>query len=73
MTRLSPYNLKALTALTNAFKEDLATHLTNHDQFIQMMMDLTLTYVDDHIGMTDEEATHELAMMLFDSLTLTAQ
>ena len=73
MTSLSPYNLKALTALKNAFKEDLAEFIMKDDKYIQVMMDLTLSYVDNEIGMTDEEATHELAMMLFDSLTLTAQ
>ena len=43
------------------------------DAYVQTMMDLTLAYVDNQIGMTDEEATHELAMMLFDSLTLKAE
>ena len=73
MSSLSPYNLKALTALKNAFKEDLASFIQKDEKYIETMMDLTLSYVDNEIGMTDEEATHELAMMLLDTLTLTAQ
>ena len=73
MTSLSPYNLKALNALKNAFKNDLATFIQKDEKFIETMMDLTLTYVDNEIGMTDEEATHELAMMLLDSLILKAE
>ena len=73
MTSLSPYNIKALHALKNAFKSELAEFIMKDDAYVQTMMDLTLAYVDNQIGMTDEEATHELAMMLFDSLTLTAQ
>jgi hypothetical protein len=73
MTTLSPYNIKALNALKNAFKQELANFIRKDDKYIQTMMDLTLAYVDNEIGMTDEEATHELAMMLLDSLTLTAQ
>ena len=70
MTTLSPYNLKALTALKNAFKEDLATFIQKDDKYIQTLMDLTLAYVDNQIGLTNEEATHELASMLLDTLTL---
>ena len=73
MSSLSPYNIKALHALKNAFKSELAEFIMKDDAYVQTMMDLTLAYVDNQIGMTDEEATHELAMMLFDSLTLTAQ
>jgi hypothetical protein len=70
MTTLSPYNIKALNALKNAFKHELANFIQKDDKYIQVMMDLTLAYVDNEIGMTDEEATHELAMMLLDSLIL---
>ena len=73
MSSLSPYNLKALHALKNAFKHELAEFIMKDDAYVQTMMDLTLAYVDNQIGMTDEEATHELASMLLDSLTLTAQ
>ena len=73
MTRLSPYNIKALQALTNAFKSELAEFIYKDEKFIETMMDLTLAYVDNEIGMTDEEATHELAMMLLDSLILKAE
>ena len=73
MTSLSPYNIKALHALKNAFKHELVEFIMKDDKYIETMMDLTLSYVDNEIGMTDEEATHELAMMLLDSLTLTAQ
>ena len=73
MSSLSPYNLKALTALKNAFKEDLASFIQKDDAYIQTLMDLILAYVDNQIGLTNEEATHELATMLLDSLTLKAQ
>ena len=73
MSSLSPYNIKALHALKNAFKEDLTTFIQKDDAYIQTLMDLTLAYVDNQIGLTNEEATHELATMLLDSLTLTAQ
>ena len=73
MSSLSPYNLKALHALKNAFKEDLATFIQRDEKYIETMMDLTLSYVDNEIGMTDEEATHELAMMLLDTLVLKPQ
>ena len=73
MTSVSPQNRKALTALTLAYKDKLAEFISKDELFAQVLAELTLAYVDHEIGMTDEEATHELAMMLFDSLTLTAQ
>ena len=70
MSDVSTLNYKALQALNNAFKAELAERISCDERFITAVLDITLEFVDNEIGLTNEEASHELGMMLVDSLTL---
>ena len=70
MSEISPMNLKALQALCTAFKGELAERISQDERFIAVMLDITTEFVDHEIGLTNEDASSELGMMLIDSLTL---
>ena len=70
MSEVSSFNTKALDALCNAFKGELAERISSDERFISVMLDITTEFVDNEIGLTDDEASFELGMMLVDSLTL---
>ena len=63
-------NMKALQALTTAFKGELAERISQDERFIAVMLDITAEFVDNEIGLTNEDASYELGMMMLDSLTL---
>ena len=70
MSSISPMNQKALEALCHAFKGELAERISQDERFIATMLDITAEFVDNEIGLTNEEASYELGMMMLDSLTL---
>ena len=70
MSEISPMNMKALQALTTAFKGELAERISQDERFISTVLDITAEFVDNEIGLTNEDASYELGMMLIDSLTL---
>ena len=70
MSEISPMNLKALQALCTAFKGELAERISQDERFIAVMLDITAEFVDNEIGLTNDDASYELGMMMLDSLTL---
>ena len=70
MSEVSPFNIKALEALTTAFKGELAERISSDERFISVVLDITSEFVDNEIGLTNDDASYELGMMLVDSLTL---
>ena len=70
MSSISPMNHKALHALCEAFKGELAERISTDERFIATVLDITSEFVDNEIGLTNDDATYELGMMLVDSLTL---
>ena len=70
MTELTPMNHKALEALCQAFKGELAERISQDERFISVCLDITSEFVDNEIGLTNDDASYELGMMMLDSLTL---
>ena len=70
MSSISPMNQKALEALCQAFKGELAERISQDERFISTVLDITTEFVDNEIGLTNEEASFELGMMMVDSLIL---
>jgi len=61
---------KALQLLTQGFKEDLVDNIYSSEKFTELMMDLSIKFVEDNIPIIDEDIKYDLALMLMEKLKL---
>ena len=61
---------KALQLLTQGFKNDLAQSIYEDEKFTELMMELSIKFVEDNVPIVEEDIQYELALMLMETLNL---
>lgn len=61
---------KALQLLTQGFKNDLAQSIYEDEKFTDLIMELSIKFVEDNIPIVEEDIQYELALMLMETLNL---
>jgi len=61
---------KALQLLTQGFKNDLAQSIYEDEKFTELMMELSIKFVEDNVPIVEESIQYELALMLMETLNL---
>ena len=62
---------KALQLLTQGFKNDLAQSIYEDEKFTELMMELSIKFVEDNVPIVEEDIRYELALMLMETLNIT--
>ena len=62
--------IKALQLLTQGFKNDLAQSIYEDEKFTELMMELSIKFVEDNVPIVEEDIQYELALMLMETLKL---
>ena len=62
---------KALQLLTQGFKNDLAQSIYEDEKFTELMMELSIKFVEDNVPIVEEDIQYELALMLMETLNIT--
>tara|TARA_Y100000004_G_C8766061_1_gene348676 strand:+ start:337 stop:543 length:207 start_codon:yes stop_codon:yes gene_type:complete len=62
--------VKALQLLTQGFKNDLAQSIYEDEKFTELMMELSIKFVEDNVPIVEEDVKFELALMLMETLNL---
>ena len=63
---------KALQLLAQGFKNDLAQSIYENEKFTELMMELSIKFVEDNVPLVEEETQYELALMLMETLKLSS-
>ena len=63
---------KALQLLAQGFKNDLAQSIYGDEKFTELMMELSIKFVEDNIPIVEEDIQYELALMLMETLELSS-
>jgi len=63
---------KALQLLAQGFKNDLAQSIYEDEKFTELMMELSIKFVEDNIPIVEEDIQYELALMLIETLKLSS-
>ena len=63
---------KALQLLTQGFKNDLAQSIYEDEKFTELMMELSIKFVEDNVPIVEEDVKFELALMLMETLKLSS-
>ena len=63
---------KALQLLTQGFKNDLAQSIYEDEKFTELMMELSIKFVEDNVPIVEEDIQYELALMLMETLKLSS-
>ena len=72
-TMFEPMNQhKALQLLTQGFKNDLAQSIYEDEKFTELMMELSIKFVEDNVPIVEEDIQYELALMLMETLKLSS-
>jgi len=61
---------KALQLLAQGFKNDLAQSIYEDEKFTELMMELSIKFVEDNVPIIEEDIQYELALMLMETLNL---
>ena len=61
---------KALQLLAQGFKNDLAQSIYEDEKFTELMMELSIKFVEDNVPIVEEDIQYELALMLMETLNL---
>ena len=61
---------KALHLLRDGFKTQFATHVFDSEKFFDLVMDLSVDFVDENIPIVDDELRHDMALLLCESIKL---
>ena len=61
---------KALQLLTQGFKNDLAQSIYEDEKFTELMMELSIKFVENNVPIVEEDIQYELALMLMETLNL---
>ena len=64
--------VKALQLLTQGFKNDLAESIYENEKFTELMMELSIKFVEDNVPIVEEDIQYELALMLMETLKLSS-
>ena len=64
--------VKALQLLTQGFKNDLAQSIYEDEKFTELMMELSIKFVEDNVPIVEEDIQYELALMLMETLKLSS-
>jgi hypothetical protein len=64
---------KSLRLLCEGFKEQLADYLYSDERMTDLLQELVSEFVDDNIPIVDEDIRIELAMMMMETLNITAR
>ena len=64
--------IKALQLLTQGFKNDLAESIYENEKFTELMMELSIKFVEDNVPIVEEDIQYELALMLMETLKLSS-
>ena len=62
---------KALQLLAQGFKNDLAQSIYEDEKFTELMMELSIKFVEDNVPIVEEDIQYELALMLMETLNIT--
>ena len=62
---------KALQLLAQGFKNDLAQSIYEDEKFTELMMELSIKFVEDNVPIVEEDIRYELALMLMETLNIT--
>ena len=62
---------KALQLLAQGFKNDLAQSIYEDEKFTELMMELSIKFVEDNVPIIEEDIQYELALMLMETLNIT--
>ena len=61
---------KALQLLAQGFKNDLAQSIYEDEKFTELMMELSIKFVENNVPIVEEDIQYELALMLMETLNL---
>ena len=61
---------KALHLLRDGFKEQFALSVFDSEKFLELVMDLSVEFVDENIPIVDDEIRHDMALLLMESIKL---
>ena len=61
---------KALHLLRDGFKEQFAISVFDSEKFFDLVMDLSVDFVDENIPIVDDELRHDMALLLCESIKL---
>jgi len=64
---------KSLRLLCEGFKEQLADYLYSDERMTDLLQELVSEFVDANIPIVDEDIRIELAMMMMETLNITAR
>ena len=64
---------KSLRLLCEGFKEQLADYIYSDERMTDLLQELVSEFVDDNIPLVDEDNRIELAMMMMETLNITAR
>ena len=64
---------KSLKLLSNGFKNEFATFVVDDRRTAELLMELSIEFVDANVPITQEDYDTELAMMLMESLDIVAR
>jgi len=64
---------RSLRLLCDGFKSDFATFAYEDERMIALLHDLSSEFVDNNVPVVDEDNQMELAMMLIESIDITAR
>jgi hypothetical protein len=64
---------KSLKLLCDGFKDDMASFIYQDDQMNELLMELVSSYVEMNIPVIDEDNRMELAMMLMETIRISAR
>ena len=61
---------KALDLLKEGYKTEFATKVFEDERFFELLMDMSVDFVDENIPIVDDEVRHDLALQLCESIKL---
>tara|TARA_R110000772_G_scaffold2914_1_gene10794 strand:+ start:91 stop:309 length:219 start_codon:yes stop_codon:yes gene_type:complete len=64
---------KSLKLLRDGFKDDMASFIYQDDRTAELLMELINDYVTENIPVIDEDNRMDLAMMLMETIRITAR
>ena len=64
---------KSLRLLCDGFKDDMASFIYQDDQMNELLMELVSSYVEMNIPVVDQDNRTELAMMLMETIRISAR
>jgi hypothetical protein len=64
---------KSLQLLRDGFKSDLATYVYADERMTELLMELSMEFVDANIPVVEDDVRIELAMMMMESLDVIAR